>query len=162
MSLEIERKFLVKGNDWKTDNGERYVQGYLNLDKERTVRVRIVGKHAFLCVKGATRNATRREFEYKIPLADAKALLKLCEGSLIEKRRHTVYCNGRRWEVDEFMGKNLGLVVAEIELDAEDEAFDKPSWVGAEVTGDPRYFNSNLAVRPFSAWQNESERQGAR
>jgi CYTH domain-containing protein len=152
MALEIERKFLVKGKGWKTDNGELYIQGYLNLDPKRTVRVRIAGGQAFLCVKGPTRKATRTEYEYKIPLDDAKALLEMREGSLIQKIRHTVDYNGMKWEVDEFTGENTGLVIAEIELQSEDQGFDKPPWLGAEVTGEPSYFNSNLAIRPFSAW----------
>lgn len=152
MPLEIERKFLVKGNGWKTNNGKPYVQGYLNLDPQRTVRVRIAGGRAFLCVKGPTRKATRAEYEYKIPLDDAKALLKMCEGSLIQKIRHTVDYMGMKWEIDEFTGENAGLIIAEIELESEDQVFDKPPWLGSEVTDDPRYFNSSLATRPFGAW----------
>lgn len=148
MPLEIERKFLVTGTAWRTPDGQRLVQGYLNRDKARTVRVRIAGPLAFLTIKGATTGASRAEFEYPVPLADAEALLALCEGPLIEKIRHRVAFGGLLWEVDEFLGHLAGLVVAEVELDREDQTVDLPPWVGAEVTHDPRYFNSNLVNRP--------------
>lgn len=152
MGIEIERKFLVQGTDWRAAPGLRYTQGYLNRDKQRTVRVRIAGDAAYLTVKGATQGASRAEFEYAIPLADAQQLLGLCDGPLIDKIRRVVVHEGATWEVDEFLGDNAGLVVAEIELHSESQAFARPAWLGAEVTGDARYYNSNLAVTPFNRW----------
>jgi CYTH domain-containing protein len=156
MPLEIERKFLVSGTDWRQKNGIRYSQGYLNLDKERTVRVRLMEKQAFLSVKGITRGASRMEFEYEIPADDAEQLLKLCGGAIIQKIRYTVIHEGTKWEIDEFFGGNKGLIIAEVELDAEDQIFEKPEWLGQEVTDNPRYFNSNLAVNPFKQWDDKS------
>lgn len=152
MAVEIERKFLVKGEGWRNDSGVVYRQGYLNRDKARTVRVRIAGNAAFLTIKGQSTGATRAEFEYPVPVEDARALLALCDGPLIEKTRFLVMHEGHCWEVDEFAGDNAGLVVAELELLSEDEAFARPDWLGDEVTPDARYFNSNLATHPFSAW----------
>jgi CYTH domain-containing protein len=152
MGIEIERKFLVAGDTWRDAPAVAYAQGYLNRDKRRTVRVRIVETRAWLTVKGANSGATRAEFEYPIPLADAEALLALCDGPLVRKLRRVVVHAGATWEVDEFQGDNAGLVVAEIELASEDEAFEPPAWLGAEVTHDARYFNSNLAARPYSTW----------
>jgi adenylate cyclase len=153
MATEIERKFLVRGDEWRSGKGLRCIQGYLNRDKERTVRIRIAGIKAFLTIKGITRGSTRAEFEYEIPPSEAEALLKLCDGPLIEKMRYTIAHAGMTWEIDEFKGANTGLVVAEIELHAEDQAFERPAWVGREVTKDIRYFNSSLAMRPYSTWQ---------
>ena len=152
MGIEIERKFLVVGDAWRAAPAATYEQGYLNRDKQRTVRVRIVEDAAWLTVKGASSGATRAEFEYPIPLADAQALLALCDGPLVRKLRRVVVHAGATWEIDEFQGDNAGLVVAEIELRSEDEAFEPPSWLGTEVTHDPRYFNSNLATSPWSTW----------
>lgn len=154
MGIEIERKFLVTGDGWRgqAHSQTRFSQGYLSRDPARTVRVRIAGDAAFLTIKGATTGATRAEFEYPLPLADAQALLALCDGPVVEKVRHLVLHAGMTWEVDEFLGANAGLVVAEIELDAEGQAFAPPAWLGAEVTGDGRYVNANLAVRPFTSW----------
>ena len=152
MGIEIERKFLVVGDDWRAAPAVAYAQGYLNRDKERTVRVRIAADAAWLTVKGVTSGATRAEFEYPIPVADAEQLLALCDGPLVRKLRRVVVHAGARWEVDEFLGDNAGLVVAEIELPAEDAPFAAPPWLGAEVTHDPRYFNSSLAAAPFSTW----------
>jgi adenylate cyclase len=157
MPAEIERKFLVSGTDWRTSNGQRISQGYLNRNKYRTVRVRIAGSKAFLAVKGITTGAVRAEFEYEIPLADAEALLKLCDGPLIEKVRHRVQHEGLTWEIDEFLGENAGLVVAEVELVSEDQKFARPPWVTKEVTTDARYFNSSLATRPFSLWTEKQD-----
>ncbi|MEN6489260.1 MAG: CYTH domain-containing protein [Smithella sp.] len=154
MPVEIERKFLVRGDDWKTGPGVRFIQGYLNHDRERTVRVRIAGNKAFLTIKGISTGAARQEFEYEIPVHDAEQLLKICDGPLIEKTRHTIDYAGMTWEVDEFHGANDGLVVAEIELQNAAQTFDRPAWVGPEVTTDARYFNSNLAVRPYASWLN--------
>jgi CYTH domain-containing protein len=153
MAVEIERKFLVVGTAWRSTPGTPYRQGYLNRDKERTVRVRLAGEQAFLTVKGATQGATRAEFEYPIPLADAEQLLELCDGPIIEKMRHVIAHEGSTWEVDEFSGQNAGLVIAEIELAAEDQAFARPDWLGSEVTHDPRYYNSSLAAHPYSTWR---------
>lgn len=152
MAVEIERKFLVVGDAWRSTTAVYYSQGYLNRDKARTVRVRIAGDQAFLTVKGITQGASRAEFEYSIPVADARALLAICEQPLIEKYRRNISHAGFMWEVDEFLGDNLGLVVAEIELPDEGTQFEKPEWVGEEVTQDGRYFNSNLSKNPFSRW----------
>jgi adenylate cyclase len=154
MSVEIERKFLVRGTDWKSlGRPVALRQGYLSAHPDRTVRVRIEGERATLTIKGRSQGATRGEWEYPIPLADAAALLDgLCERPLIEKTRTRVEHAGMVWEVDEFFGDNLGLVVAEIELDAEDQVFEKPDWIGEEVTQDARYFNSNLIRHPYTSW----------
>lgn len=152
MALEIERKFLVTEGAWQQAPGVLYRQGYLNRDKTRTVRVRVAGEAAFLTIKGVSVGATRAEFEYPIPLADAQALLALCDGPLIEKTRHVMTYEGTTWEVDVFAGDNAGLVVAEVELMAEGQPFARPEWLGEEVTHDARYFNSNLAAHPFTKW----------
>jgi CYTH domain-containing protein len=153
MGIEIERKFLTKGDEWRQVPGEQMAQGYLNSDKLRTVRVRIAGDKAFLTIKGPSTGATRAEFEYPIPIIDAQQLLALCQGPIIQKIRHRVTYEGFTWEVDEFFGDNAGLVVAEIELASEDQQFLKPDWVGEEVSDDPKYFNSNLAQNPYSTWR---------
>jgi CYTH domain-containing protein len=152
MAVEIERKFLVTGSAWRDVPGTRFSQGYLNRDKARTVRVRLAGAQAFLTIKGLSHGASRAEFEYEIPLADGELLLALCEAPLIEKIRRVVVHDGSTWEVDEFLGENAGLVVAEIELPSEDHAFTLPPWVGEEVTHDARYFNSSLSSHPFGRW----------
>ncbi len=152
MGVEIERKFLVLGDDWRQGEGRYLCQAYLNRDPARTVRVRIDGEQAFLTIKGRSVGATRSEFEYAIPVADARALLALADGPAVEKRRHLVPMGELVWEIDEFLGANAPLVVAEIELPREDQPFERPAWVGEEVTQDPRYFNSALAARPFSTW----------
>jgi adenylate cyclase len=154
MGIEIERKFLVVGDRWRQPPAARtrFSQGYLSRDPARTVRVRIAGERAFLTIKGATTGATRAEFEYAIPADEAQQLLALSDGPVIDKIRHLCVVDGMTWEVDEFLGANAGLVVAEIELQAEDQPFTRPAWLGAEVTGDSRYVNANLAVRPFSCW----------
>jgi adenylate cyclase len=155
MGTEIERKFLVQGTGWRQGAATRYSQGYLNRDKERTVRVRIAGEKALLTIKGVSRGASRAEFEYEIPVADAEQLLKLSDGPVVEKNRHVIEHAGSKWEVDEFLGDNAGLVVAEIELRSEDQSFTRPSWLGREVTGDIRYFNSSLAGNPYSRWRDQ-------
>jgi len=156
MGKEIERKFLVRGDAWRKGQGTLYRQGYLNTAKERTVRVRIAGQQAFLTVKGLTRGATRPEFEYPIPVDDARTMLDtLCEHPLVEKRRYRLDVGGLIWEIDEFFGDNQGLVVAEVELDSEDQSFEEPDWVVKEVTGDPRYFNVNLVEHPYSEWSGD-------
>jgi len=152
MAIEIERKFLVVGDAWRDAPAVFYSQGYLNRDKARTVRIRIAGEQAFLTIKGTSVGASRAEFEYPIPVWDAQELLAMCEQPLIEKNRRKILYQGFVWEVDEFLGENLGLVVAEIELPTEDTTFTRPDWVGEEVTEDTRYFNSNLSRTPFTRW----------
>ncbi len=152
MGVEIERKFLVQGEGWKQGQGQYLNQGYLSRDPARTVRVRIAGESAWLTIKGASVGASRAEFEYPIPLGDAQALLKLADGPCVEKIRYIVPHAGMNWEVDEFLGANVGLVVAEIELQNESQTFESPPWLGSEVTEDPRYFNSQLAAHPFTHW----------
>jgi adenylate cyclase len=157
MGTEIERKFLLAadaGESWRTGaTSRRLVQGYLSRDPQRTVRVRIDETSAFLTIKGQSTGATRAEFEYAIPLTDAERLLALCLPPLIDKTRHLVIHEGHRWEIDEFFGDNAPLIVAELELASEDEAFARPPWLGAEVTDDPRYFNSQLAMSPYGRWK---------
>ncbi len=153
MALEIERKFLLKEGAWRNEKGTKYRQGYLSSVKERTVRVRIVNDNGYLTVKGISRGAVRKEYEYEIPGAEAEAMLdELCEKPLIEKMRYKIEFKGLIWEVDEFFGENQGLLVAEVELESEDQSFVKPEWVGEEVTSDPRYFNANLIHHPYSKW----------
>jgi CYTH domain-containing protein len=153
MALEIERKFLVEGTSWPRGDSVRLSQCYLNRDKHRTVRVRIAGSNAFLTIKSVTHGATRAEFEYEIPVADAEQLLKLSDGPIIEKIRHRIVHEGFKWEVDEFLGDNAGLILAEIELASEDQPFSRPPWLGREVTHDRRFYNSNLAAHPYSQWR---------
>lgn len=152
MAIEIERKFLVQGEAWRSATPERLSQGYLSRDPARTVRVRVAGDTAWLTIKGKSEGIARAEFEYPIPLADAQALLALCEGPLIDKFRHRTEHAGHVWEVDEFLGDNAGLVLAEIELGSADERFETPPWLGTEVSDDPRYFNSALSRHPYTRW----------
>ncbi|RZI40542.1 CYTH domain-containing protein [Herbaspirillum sp. HC18] len=154
MGVEIERKFLVRDDRWKAlGQGVLLRQGYLSSAPERIVRVRIEGDSAMLTIKGRTEGATRSEWEYAIPLADARTFLDtLCERPIIEKRRYRIPFEGMVWEVDEFLGENDGLVVAEIELESENQAFSKPEWISDEVTHDARYFNANLLRNPYSKW----------
>ncbi len=154
MGVEIERKFLLAGDGWRALGQPVLLrQGYLSSDPERVVRVRVEGDHAYITIKGRSSGATRGEWEYPIPLADANELLeRLCQQPIVEKYRSKVEFAGNVWEVDEFIGVNQGLVLAEIELQAEDQAFDKPEWIGAEVTDDKRYYNSNLVRHPYSSW----------
>jgi adenylate cyclase len=154
MGHEIERKFLVRGDAWRVDATRcAYRQGFLSTEPERTVRVRVAGDRAWLTIKGISVGARRDEYEYEIPRDDASRLLDtLCKRPLIEKVRHTLLVGDHSWEVDVFEGDNAGLVVAEVELSAEDEAFERPVWLGDEVTDDPRYFNSNLVGHPYKDW----------
>ena len=154
MKQEIERKYLLKNDDWKTQvtNSFAIKQGYLNSDKHRTVRVRVKGDKGYLTIKGKNVGATRPEYEYAIPLQDAIDMLLLCEPPIIEKTRHIVIIESHTWEIDIFEGTNAGLQVAEIELNSEDEHFTIPTWVGYEVTDDARYYNSSLISQPFSSW----------
>ncbi len=154
MGVEIERKFLVTGEGWRAQGqGVLLRQGYLSSAPERIVRVRIEGGTALLTIKGRTVGAVRGEWEYPIPLEDAQVFLdSLCERPLIEKYRYRIPYQGLTWEVDEFLGENAGLVVAEVELASEDQPLAKPDWVGTEVTHDARYFNANLLRHPYSRW----------
>jgi len=154
MGEEVERKFLVIGDGWrKNARGVAYRQGFLSTDPERTVRVRIAGTRGSITVKGRTVGARRAEFEYEIPSTDAREMLDtLCKRPLIEKVRYTLLVGSQTWEIDVFEGDNEGLVIAEIELASEEEAFEHPEWIGDEVTDDPRYFNSNLVAKPYRTW----------
>lgn len=154
MGIEIERKFLVKGDEWKRQGqGVLLRQGYLSSDPERIVRVRIEGDAAVMTIKGKTVGASRGEWEYPLPLADARDFLEqLCERPIIEKFRYRIPYRGLIWEVDEFLGDNAGLVVAEVELESESQELEKPDWVGEEVTQDARYYNANLISKPYSTW----------
>lgn len=154
MATEIERKFLLSSNEWSgLGTTQHSIQGYLSVGPPFSVRVRIMGDTAKLNLKESTLDIQRSEFEYPIPLQDAQDLLAgPLIGYAVEKNRHTLEHEGHRWEVDEFLGQNLGLVVAEIELSSRDEDFAKPAWLGEEVSGDPRYLNSSLALTPFTRW----------
>jgi len=156
MAQEIERKFLVTDERFRRGaRGTRLRQGYLSSDPARTVRVRIDGNDATLTIKGPPIGISRAEFEYPIPLIDAMTLLDtLCQWPLIEKVRYRLEYAGTRWEIDEFGGENEGLVVAEVELEREDQSFERPPWLGREVTDDPRYQNSNLARHPWPNWRD--------
>jgi CYTH domain-containing protein len=153
---EIERKFLVNSDRFKNEAQTKYriVQGFLNTHAERTVRVRIKGDEAFLTIKGKSNEAgtIRMEWEKEIAVKDAEALLAICEEGQIDKIRYEIGLGNHTFEVDEFSGNNKGLIVAEVELAAEDEAFEKPDWLGEEVTGDVKYYNSQLSKKPFCDW----------
>jgi adenylate cyclase len=157
MGLEIERKFLLKNTDWKSeaDEGTLIKQGYLNSHIERTVRVRISNNKGEITIKGKTNNLTRKEFEYQIPLEEAISLIKLCEQPIIEKTRFLIKQGNLKWEIDEFEGDNKGLIVAEIELENESQNFDKPDWIGQEVSQDAKYYNSSLLSNPFKNWTEQ-------
>lgn len=154
MATEIERKFLLANDSWREGaRGQRYRQGYLSLEKERVVRVRTVEDTGYLTIKGAIHGISRPEFEYPIPVDDAEIMLEsLCYAPIIDKTRYRIRHGAHVFEVDEFHGANAGLVVAEVELGSEDEAFDRPEWLGEEVTEDWRYANANLIKHPYSAW----------
>ena len=167
MGIEIERKFLLADDGWRACAHKvvPMAQGYLNdlamVDSgamQTSVRVRIEGEAAFLNIKSREAGPSRQEFEYEIPLADARALLALCVGGRIEKTRHYVQHGGHLWEIDDFHGDNAGLVVAEIELGSVDEAFAKPDWLGVEATHAQRYYNLALASRPYSQWREDERR----
>jgi adenylate cyclase len=157
MGKEIERKYLVKPGAWAPQGeGTHFKQGYLSSQKERVVRVRIEGEAAKLTIKGVTTGVTRSEFEYPLPHEDAAILLdQLCEKPLIDKHRYVETHGGHAWEIDVFHGDNEGLVVAEVELSSENERPALPAWAGAEVSGDPRYFNSNLLRNPYKSWPKD-------
>ena len=155
MATEIERKFLVKNDNWRkfADSGSRYIQGYFTTDKTCSIRVRIEGDHAALNFKSATIDITRTEFNYPIPVDDASEMLEsLCIQPLIIKTRYHINHAGQLWELDVFEGENDGLVIAEIELDAIDSPITKPDWVGEEVSDDPRYYNVCLVSNPYKNW----------
>ncbi len=154
MGIEIERKFLVVADDWKTLVKPVFMrQGYLSSQANRVVRVRIEDQTAMLTIKGKTEGIARGEWEYAIPVSDAQELLDgLCEQPLIEKNRYRILIEDLVWEVDEFFGDNAGLVVAEVELSSADQAFVKPVWCGEEVSHDHRYANANLFKHPFKLW----------
>jgi CYTH domain-containing protein len=155
MGQEIERKFLLKNDQWRTlGTGLRYCQGYIMTQQQgKTVRVRIAGDRGFLTLKNKSKGFSRAEFEYEIPLADAQTLLEtLCDSPLIDKIRYKIPIDPLVWEVDEFLGDNAGLIMAEVELTTETDAIAIPDWIGEEVTGDPRYYNSTLAQNPYKNW----------
>lgn len=155
MGVEIERKFLVAGEGWReaaTRPPVRYRQAYIALGDKAVVRVRLGEDRAWICVKERKVGVARGEYEYPIPADDARELLGLAEGTVIEKRRYLVSHAGHEWEVDEFLGANAGLVLAELELASADEAFARPSWLGKEVSADPRYYNAALALNPWREW----------
>lgn len=155
MGIEIERKFLVTSDAWRSDveSSETMVQGYFAGDEHASVRVRVSGERARLNIKGKTLGARRLEFEYPVPLSDARDMLReLARERVIAKTRHYVRHGDHRWEIDEFDGANRGLVVAEIELAAEDEPFERPAWIGREVTDEARYYNICLVNHPYRDW----------
>jgi adenylate cyclase len=155
MPVEIERKFLLCSDAWRNQARSRVLmrQGYLSSGNRCSIRARIGGDSAWLNLKAKRSGMTRLEYEYPIPVEEANEILdELCEGPLIEKYRHEVVLGAHVWEIDEFLGSNAGLIVAEIELDSETESFERPSWLGDEVTTDERYYNFNLAKHPFTLW----------
>lgn len=158
MALEIERKFLVTDDTWRgLSEGTLYRQGYLPTQDKTTVRVRVAGDRGFFTIKGPSRGISRSEYEYEIPLADAEAMLaELCRPPLIEKCRYKIAIADHIWEVDEFLGENQGLILAEIELGSETETFTQPAWIGQEVSHDARYRNAYLAKYPYSTWGQSS------
>lgn len=155
--VEIERKFLVNSNAFKKEafKSTRIIQGFLNTDKERTVRVRLKGDKGFITIKGKSNSSglSRFEWEKEISKTDVESLLKLCEKGIIDKIRYEVKVGKHIFEVDEFFGDNRGLIVAEVELNSENETFDKPNWLGEEVTGQIKYYNSQLSKLPFNMWK---------
>ncbi len=156
MGIEIERKFLVEQIPAGVSQGEVICQGYMVHEPDRVVRVRTKGEKGYLTVKGKTIQARRLEFEYEIPFSDARQMLELlCEKPFVEKTRYEIEFQGFEWVIDLFSGENSGLILAEIELDHSDQVFGKPPWAGAEVTHDPRYFNSNLVRHPYVSWQQQ-------
>ena len=157
MATEIERKFLVKSDEWRSlATGSVYRQGYLSTKKGCSVRVRLVGDRGYLTIKGLTQGFSRAEYEYLIPAEDAQEMLdNLCDRPLIEKTRYKIEYAGLTWEVDEFAGENQGLIIAEVELTNENHTLELPDWVGKEVSDNPRYYNVNLAQNPYSQWSDK-------
>jgi adenylate cyclase len=155
MATEIERKFLVKNENWKqnVESESRIKQGYLARQKNATIRVRVAKGKALLNIKSATSGISRSEFEYEIPIDDAEALLQtVAEQPFIDKTRYKVRCGAHLWDLDVFEGENSGLIMAEVELQSENEPFELPDWAGTEVSGDSRYYNANLISNPFKNW----------
>ena len=154
MGIEIERKFLVTNDEWRKGSTSTYYrQAYLATGPPASVRLRIAGNTAMLNIKESTLDISRAEFDYPIPLEEAEHMLNhLCDGQSIEKNRYLIQHQGLQWEVDEFLGDNQGLIIAELELETEDQAFDSPPWLGQEVSQDPRYFNTYLSQNPYSTW----------
>jgi adenylate cyclase len=153
MPLEIERKFLVDTRKWNpTDEGTRLVQAYLSIDPNPTVRIRIAGEKAFLTIKGRSKSISRPEFEYELPVNEAQEMMSLAISYPIEKIRYEIMHKGFLWEVDVFLEKNEGLVIAELELESENQVFLRPDWLLTEVSGDRRYYNSYLSEHPFQEW----------
>lgn len=157
MPVEIERKFLVNGDVWRSlGSGTVYRQGYLMAEPGKTVRVRVAGDQGFITIKGASQGIARSEFEYPIPLADAEELLaNLCDRPLIEKTRYKIPLDNVVWEVDEFAGENTGLIMAEVELQDANQSIQIPDWIGQEVSGDRRYYNAYLSKHPFTQWGSD-------
>jgi adenylate cyclase len=159
MACEIERKFLISSMDWhrQVDHGCSIRQAYLVSNSSVSVRIRIKkSDHATLTIKSRPGELTRQEFEYEIPVKDAVALLRMRSGGIIEKVRYEVPCGNLKWEIDVFQGDNEGLIIAEIELEHEEQLFDRPHWLGEEISADDRYYNASLAVRPFNLWDRTS------
>lgn len=158
MAIEIERRFLVAGDGWQSDVPQHMAQGYLKADKDTSVRIRIEGEKASLTIKAYLTDISRHEFDYPIPLADAQTLLALCPFRL-EKKRHHVWYQGHLFEVDEYLGENGALLVAEIELSDEHAPFPRPDWLGEEITHDGRYSNAYLSRHPYHTWANQADNQ---
>jgi len=154
MAVEIERKFLITGDGWrKGARASHYRQGYIFAEKKGIVRVRTIDQKGYLTIKTPSVGLKRQEYEYEIPLADAKAMLdNLCENYIVEKKRFTLSYADHIWEIDEFTGYNEGLFLAEIELSDESETFEQPPWIGEEVSMNPKYHNSNLSKKPYCQW----------
>jgi CYTH domain-containing protein len=156
MGQEIERKYLIDHDKWAKlikPAGELYRQGYLLTDPQKTIRVRVTESHGYLTIKGANAGATRAEYEYEIPVGEAEELLDKYSVSELSKVRYKISYKGKLWEVDEFRGDNQGLIVAEIELKSEGESYDTPQWIAQEVTGQEKYYNSNLTLNPYKNWK---------
>lgn len=156
LAVEIERKFSVRGNNWRNmATGINIKQGYVSVEKDHTVRIRIIESKAFLTIKGKSTGAKRLEYEYEIPNKDANELLiNICKKPIINKIRYKINFKGIIWEVDEFFGENKGLILAEVELEDEEQKIEIPDWIGTEVTGNPKYYNANLISNPFCNWSN--------
>lgn len=157
MAIEIEKKFLVRNQDWKKDaSATLYYQGYLCSGSGRTVRVRIAGETGYITIKSKHTGISRLEFEYAIPVEDARTMLdQVCQQPIIHKQRYLIRYGGFLWEIDEFYGENEGLILAEIELQSEDQEFPKPEWLGKEVSHDGRYYNASLINLPYSQWRDD-------
>ncbi|MCK9421102.1 MAG: CYTH domain-containing protein [Bacteroidales bacterium] len=156
-NLEIERKFLVDKEKWSLTvkpQGVLYIQGYLSIDDDKVVRVRMTGKNGFITIKGNSKTITHPEYEYAIPVEDAHELLELYTRERIEKTRYRIPVGNYIFEVDKFVGLNEGLLLAEIELNRPEDVFEKPEWLGKEVTGDERYYNAYLSKKPYMSWEN--------